>query len=117
MLEIYNETIRDLLSPNRSVNQDMSRADNGVLGKQYAIKHDTNGNTHVSDLTVVDVCSLREVSSLLQQAAQSRLVSFQGLLLSFMCKFARFSFQNLGKNLKCTILGPLYHVYMKMNNW
>ncbi|XXG59350.1 hypothetical protein AAC387_Pa04g1452 [Persea americana] len=74
MLEIYNETIRDLLSPNRSVSQDMSRADNSVLGKQYAIKHDANGNTHVSDLTVVDVCSIREVSSLLQQAAQSRSV-------------------------------------------
>lgn len=74
MLEIYNETIRDLLSPNRPSSQEISRADNGVVGKQYTIKHDANGNTHVSDLTVVDVCSFREVSSLLQQAAQSRSV-------------------------------------------
>ncbi|KAL5972829.1 hypothetical protein ACLOJK_039635 [Asimina triloba] len=69
MLEIYNETIRDLLYSNRSSNQD-----NSAPGKQYTIKHDANGNTYVSDLTVVDVCSIREVSSLLHQAAQSRSV-------------------------------------------
>ncbi|XP_010267813.1 PREDICTED: kinesin-like protein KIN-14C isoform X2 [Nelumbo nucifera] len=73
MLEIYNETIRDLLSTNRS-GPDTLRAENGVVGKQYAIKHDANGNTHVSDLTIVDVCSIKEVSSLLHQAAQSRSV-------------------------------------------
>lgn len=65
MLEIYNETIRDLLNPNRSGSQD-----NGA--SKYLIKHDANGNTHVSDLTVVDVCSINEVSFLLRQAAQSR---------------------------------------------
>lgn len=69
MLEIYNETIRDLLSTNKSVT-----TENGVPGKQYTIKHDANGNTHVTDLTVVDVCSIEEISSLLRQAAQSRLV-------------------------------------------
>ncbi|KAJ0972433.1 hypothetical protein J5N97_020392 [Dioscorea zingiberensis] len=42
--------------------------------QQYAIKHDLNGNTHVSDLTIIDVCSINEVSFLLQQAAQSRSV-------------------------------------------
>lgn len=62
MLEIYNETIRDLLSTNRS----------DVPGKQYIIKHDSSGNTHVSDLTVVDVRSSKEVSFLLDRAAQSR---------------------------------------------
>ncbi|XP_020273899.1 kinesin-like protein KIN-14N [Asparagus officinalis] len=60
MLEIYNETIRDLLSSNRSGGLD--------------VKHDTNGNTCVPGLTVVDVCSINEVSYLLQQAAQSRSV-------------------------------------------
>ncbi|KAL7212031.1 hypothetical protein ACSBR2_014818 [Camellia fascicularis] len=74
MLEIYNETIRDLLSVNRSSALDLVRSENCGVGKQYAIKHDANGNTHVSDLTIVDVCSLKEVSSLLQQAAQSRSV-------------------------------------------
>ncbi|XP_043697977.1 kinesin-like protein KIN-14C isoform X2 [Telopea speciosissima] len=74
MLEIYNETIRDLLSANRSSGLDSSRTDNGVAGKQYAIRHDANGNTHVSDLTIVDVCGIKEVSSLLRQAAQSRSV-------------------------------------------
>ncbi|KAK4484414.1 hypothetical protein RD792_006993, partial [Penstemon davidsonii] len=71
MLEIYNETIRDLLAPNRS-GFDASRAENG--GKQYAIKHDVNGNTYVSDLTIVDVRSSKEVSYLLDRAAQSRSV-------------------------------------------
>lgn len=73
MLEIYNETIRDLLSPNRS-GFDASRSENG--GKQYAIKHDGNGNTHVSDLTVLDVRSSKEVSYLLERAAQSRYMLF-----------------------------------------
>ncbi|KAK6154392.1 hypothetical protein DH2020_008640 [Rehmannia glutinosa] len=71
MLEIYNETIRDLLAPNRSI-FDASRVENS--GKQYAIKHDGNGNTHVSDLTVMDVRSSKEVSYLLERAAQSRSV-------------------------------------------
>ncbi|XLR14565.1 hypothetical protein S83_042503 [Arachis hypogaea] len=66
MLEIYNETIRDLLST--------TRQENGTPGKQYTIKHDTSGNTHVSDLTVVDVQSAREVAFLLNQAANSRSV-------------------------------------------
>ncbi|XP_061370111.1 kinesin-like protein KIN-14C [Gastrolobium bilobum] len=74
ILEIYNETIRDLLSSNRSSGIDLTRTENGVPGKQYAIKHDVNGNTYVSDLTIVDVCSVNEISSLLQQAAQSRSV-------------------------------------------
>ncbi|KAK4772788.1 hypothetical protein SAY86_014563 [Trapa natans] len=73
MLEIYNETIRDLLLP-RSSNMDIVRTESGVSGRQYAIKHDADGNTHVSDLTLVDVCSVREISSLLEQASQSRSV-------------------------------------------
>ncbi|KAG8386197.1 hypothetical protein BUALT_Bualt03G0123900 [Buddleja alternifolia] len=71
MLEIYNETIRDLLAPNKS-GFDASRAENAA--KQYVIKHDSNGNTHVSDLTIVDVRSSKEVSYLLDRAAQSRSV-------------------------------------------
>jgi kinesin family protein C1 len=67
MLEIYNETIRDLLSANKS-----SSTENGAPGKQYTIKHDANGNTYVTDLTIVDVCRMEEISSLLRQAAQSR---------------------------------------------
>ncbi|KAL6647238.1 hypothetical protein ACP70R_014675 [Stipagrostis hirtigluma subsp. patula] len=67
MLEIYNESIRDLLAMNRVTPQD------GGASK-YSIKHDANGNTHVSDLTVVDVTSISEVSSLLRRAAHSRSV-------------------------------------------
>lgn len=70
MLEIYNESIRDLLSVSRSNGPDASPA----TGKQYGIKHDQNGNTVVSDLTVVDVCSIKEVSYLLRRAAQSRCI-------------------------------------------
>ncbi|XP_027342374.1 kinesin-like protein KIN-14N isoform X2 [Abrus precatorius] len=73
MLEIYNETIRDLLSTNKS-SLDATRTENGTPGKQYAIKHDASGNTHVSDLTVVDVQSVKEVAFLLNQAANSRSV-------------------------------------------
>ncbi|OIT35508.1 PREDICTED: kinesin-like protein KIN-14C [Nicotiana attenuata] len=72
MLEIYNETIRDLLSPSNSSGFDVSRPENG--GKQYAIKHDVNGNTHVSDLTIVDVHCYSQVSKLFGLAAESRSV-------------------------------------------
>ncbi|KAK3141195.1 hypothetical protein QOZ80_4BG0330690 [Eleusine coracana subsp. coracana] len=65
MLEIYNETIRDLLSTNRMATQDGGSS-------KYNIKHDANGNTHVSDLTVLDVTSINEVSSVLRRAARSR---------------------------------------------
>uniref|UniRef100_A0A0E0LG45 Kinesin-like protein n=1 Tax=Oryza punctata TaxID=4537 RepID=A0A0E0LG45_ORYPU len=67
MLEIYNEAIRDLLATNRTTIQDGGSS-------KYSIKHDANGNTHVSDLTIVDVSSINEVSSLLKRAAQSRSV-------------------------------------------
>ncbi|KAG0488041.1 hypothetical protein HPP92_006852 [Vanilla planifolia] len=39
MLEIYNETIRDLLSPNRSTSSCLT-----LLNKQYTIKHDSAGH-------------------------------------------------------------------------
>uniref|UniRef100_A0A1J3IJ03 Kinesin-like protein n=1 Tax=Noccaea caerulescens TaxID=107243 RepID=A0A1J3IJ03_NOCCA len=70
MLEIYNETIRDLLSTNKEA----VRTDNGVSPQKYAIKHDASGNTHVVELTVVDVRSSREVSFLLDHAARNRSV-------------------------------------------
>ncbi|KAH9317288.1 hypothetical protein KI387_019057, partial [Taxus chinensis] len=70
MLEIYNETIRDLLVTNKNGSLDGTRSEN----KQYAIKHDQNGNSFVSDLTITDVNNWIEVSSLLHKAAQSRTV-------------------------------------------
>ncbi|XP_048497641.2 kinesin-like protein KIN-14C [Beta vulgaris subsp. vulgaris] len=73
VLEIYNESIRDLLATNRT-SWDAARTENGVPLKQHAIKHDANGNTYVSDLTIVDVCSSKEVASLLHQAGQCRSV-------------------------------------------
>ncbi|CAN6452095.1 unnamed protein product [Victoria cruziana] len=75
MLEIYNEKIRDLLLPSRPTSYETSRPENPCVGKQYTIKHDANGNTTVSDLTTVEVCSSKEVSSLFHRAAQNRSVS------------------------------------------
>ncbi|KAF8750436.1 hypothetical protein HU200_012377 [Digitaria exilis] len=68
MLEIYNETIRDLLAPGRSSNFDMTPS------KQYTIKHDSHGNTTVSDLTIIDVFGIADVTHLLEKASQSRSV-------------------------------------------
>lgn len=65
MLEIYNETIRDLLAPGRSNNFESSR--------QCTIKHDPHGNI-VSDLTIIDVFGIADVTSLLEKASQSRWV-------------------------------------------
>jgi len=67
--EIYNETIRDLLSLNRSSGNDHTRMENSAPtpSKQHTIKHE-------SDLATLEVCSVDEISSLLQQAAQSRYV-------------------------------------------
>lgn len=64
MLEIYNESIRDLLASHRPNSHD--------TGRQHVVKHDVNGNTFISDLTIVEVKTWEEVSSLLKQAAQSR---------------------------------------------
>lgn len=72
MLEIYNETIRDLLNPGNKSGTPSKNYGNGTPSKQYAIKHDPNGMTSVSDLTIVEVTKWEEVSSLLRQASQSR---------------------------------------------
>ena len=53
---------------------DGPRSDNGTPVKQYTIKHDQNGNSFVSNLTIVDATNWNEVSSLLHKAAQSRSV-------------------------------------------
>lgn len=71
MLEIYNETIRDLLLPGKTgMGPEVSN------GKQYNIKHDANGNTIVSDLTIEDVHSQEDVDRILRQAEQSRFFHF-----------------------------------------
>ncbi|KAE8010635.1 hypothetical protein FH972_006990 [Carpinus fangiana] len=59
MLEIYNETIRDLLSTNPSYALDMFWS---------------RGKGHVSAITTVDVCNIEEILSLLQQATRNRFV-------------------------------------------
>lgn len=61
-LEIYNETIRDLLASKQSND-----------GK-YDIKH-VDGRTHVTDLTVQQVDTALVIFSLLKRAAQNRAVA------------------------------------------
>jgi len=63
MLEIYNETIRDLLSDDRE------DYDNG---KKHVIKHDADGNTTVTDVTEVCVESQVQVEIVLTKAAAAR---------------------------------------------
>lgn len=67
MLEIYNETIRDLLIVSKA---DPQKTD---AIKMLTVKHDSLGTTTVSDLTLVQVTNWKEVSALLHQAAHCRL--------------------------------------------
>lgn len=71
MLEIYNESIRDLLVISKP---DPQKTDAAAATKLHTIKHDPLGHTYISDLTLVEVTSWKEVSTLLRQAAQSRAV-------------------------------------------
>eukprot|EP01128_Nolandella_sp_AFSM9_P003465 TRINITY_DN1490_c0_g2_i2.p1 TRINITY_DN1490_c0_g2~~TRINITY_DN1490_c0_g2_i2.p1 ORF type:complete len:720 (-),score=204.42 TRINITY_DN1490_c0_g2_i2:72-2231(-) len=61
-LEIYNETLRDLLVPAKSVPTDI----------KYDIKHLRNGHTSVTNMTVVPVTSPESVHSLLTSASPNR---------------------------------------------
>lgn len=64
-LEIYNETIRDLLASSSAADE-----------KQYDIKHDPrSSSTAVTDLTVVEVVAAGQVSQLLQRAVRQRAVA------------------------------------------
>ncbi|KAJ3364092.1 kinesin-like nuclear fusion protein [Kappamyces sp. JEL0680] len=61
-LEIYNETLRDLL-------------DDGKDGKKLEIKHDAKNRTSVTEATVVTVSSPEEVFVLLEKASLNRAVA------------------------------------------
>lgn len=62
MLEIYNEEYKDLLLKG------------SATGKNYKVSHDAQGNTNVSDLTVVDVQDPGQVEKLLATAMEKRAV-------------------------------------------
>ncbi|WVZ89526.1 hypothetical protein U9M48_035913 [Paspalum notatum var. saurae] len=68
MLEIYNGSIYDLLSPGRYNSFEMKTS------KQYTINHDPHGNTTVSDLTIIDVFGIDDVISLLEKGSLNRSV-------------------------------------------
>lgn len=58
-MEIYNETIRDLINPN---------------GKKHDIKHTKDGSAYVTDLAHVDVTNCQHVFDILRKAQGSRSV-------------------------------------------
>ena len=62
LLEIYNEDIRDLLSASSEK-------------VEHKIKHDDEGNTHVTNLSSAEVYSPADVEALMQQANAARAVA------------------------------------------
>jgi kinesin family protein C1 len=63
MLEIYNEEYKDLLAKKGA-----------PATKKHNVVHDANGNTAVSDLTLVDVNTPEAVAALLGRAMEKRSV-------------------------------------------
>ena len=61
-LEIYNETLRDLL------------ASNGTQQPTYAIKHDDAWGTVVANMGRVEVGSMEQINALMEKAAKQRAV-------------------------------------------
>jgi kinesin family protein C1 len=64
-LEIYNETIRDLLAPDHQAS---------LNAPSFEIKHGPGGKTTVTDLSVVPVCDRETIMELLQKASKARAV-------------------------------------------
>jgi kinesin family protein C1 len=64
-LEIYNETLKDLLVPKADATGD----------KKLAIKKDARGSVCVPDLTLVDVSSIDQVELLMERASRARSVA------------------------------------------
>eukprot|EP00274_Cyanoptyche_gloeocystis_P000968 CAMPEP_0196662440 /NCGR_PEP_ID=MMETSP1086-20130531/48716_1 /TAXON_ID=77921 /ORGANISM="Cyanoptyche gloeocystis , Strain SAG4.97" /LENGTH=255 /DNA_ID=CAMNT_0041997825 /DNA_START=64 /DNA_END=831 /DNA_ORIENTATION=+ len=61
-LEIYNEQVKDLLCPEGESEKP----------KKYDIKHDSKGNTIISELTLVEVSAPKDVFPLLKKAHRAR---------------------------------------------
>ena len=66
-LEIYNESIRDLLVDDEAVPPDSE-------SKRYEIKQDKKGCMYVTSLTVRDVTTPAEIAALLESASRNRAV-------------------------------------------
>ena len=62
-LEIYNETIKDLLVEKEDID------------KKLEIKKDSKGGVHVPQLTMVDVKAMDEVEVLMERASRARSVA------------------------------------------
>jgi len=82
-LEIYNESIRDLLVTNsNNQNNNKNHKNNNTKNnenendheKKYEIKHNQNGTTTILDLTNVEVQTADKVLHLLKKASENRAV-------------------------------------------
>eukprot|EP01047_Picozoa_sp_COSAG01_P064160 COSAG01_NODE_8443_length_2783_cov_3.987705_3_plen_117_part_00 len=76
-LEIYNESIRDLLSDKPQAHAGRKEAwadDKGKKAEPHNIKHDEFGNTTVTNMTERPVGSLAQVEQLMAMAAKQRSV-------------------------------------------
>lgn len=80
-IEIYNETIRDLLRSNSSSsssssNTSISSQHDDAASKLHEIKKDAQGNVYISDVTMVKVNpnDVEQVDGIMEQAARHRSV-------------------------------------------
>ena len=89
-MEIYNEDIFDLLSGETETERPRKNEIGSARRKipASAIRHDAARKLHVTNLTSVGVCSIGEVSRLLDIAAQRR---YQGLFSFLYVNALRFS--------------------------
>lgn len=62
-LEIYNETLKDLLAGKEQAENKLN------------IKKDAKGGVHVPDLTLVDVIAMEQVEALMERASRARSVA------------------------------------------
>lgn len=65
ILEIYNEEVFDLLAVGKNIGKSSSRS-------THEIRHEKNGSTTVTNLTIVPVTTPKDVFSLLDTALKSR---------------------------------------------
>ncbi|KAG0307023.1 kinesin-like nuclear fusion protein, partial [Dissophora globulifera] len=68
-VEIYNETINDLLG-----NEGLDANNNGSNSKKHEIRHGPNGKTTITDITTAVLTSPERVAALLKKAAHNRSV-------------------------------------------
>ncbi|CAM9964001.1 unnamed protein product, partial [Discosporangium mesarthrocarpum] len=72
MMEIYNETVRDLLDP--TLSSKGTKSPNAATSKGLEIRQTVSGGTNVPGLTETEVKGMSEVMATLEQGAKNRAV-------------------------------------------